>query len=134
MIRPLFCPCQRSRLPRRQALWKACVACADPKQSCRFQTSRAKYGFENRIAAILAEDLHAELEYTWWAQRRGFVRNTIKAGPCDVVMGVLASFEMLQTTHPYYRSTYVFVTRTADAPRYHLARRPPAEEPAHRRG
>ena len=88
--------------------------CADPN-NLPFSNEQGQ-GFENRIAAILAEDLHAELEYTWWAQRRGFVRNTIKAGLCDVVMGVPASFEMLQTTHPYYRSTYVFVTRTADGP------------------
>jgi mxaJ protein len=51
------------------------------------------------------------VEYTWWAQRRGFIRNTLKADRCDVVMGVPARFEMALTTAPYYRSTYVFVTR-----------------------
>ena len=86
--------------------------CADPN-NLPFSSEQGT-GFENRIAVLLAEDLHAELEYTWWAQRRGFVRNTVKAGLCDVVMGVPASFELLQTTRPYYRSTYVFVTRKAD--------------------
>ena len=86
--------------------------CADPN-NLPFSNAKGD-GFENRIAQLMAEDLHAELEYTWWAQRRGFVRNTIRAGLCDVVMGVPANFELLQTTRPYYRSTYVFVTRRSD--------------------
>jgi mxaJ protein len=53
----------------------------------------------------------ATLSYTWWAQRRGFFRNTLKAGLCDVVMGIPSGFEMAAATRPYYRSTYVFVTR-----------------------
>jgi mxaJ protein len=87
--------------------------CADPN-NLPFSNAKGE-GFENRIASVIAQDLHAELEYTWWAQRRGFVRNTIKAGLCDVVMGVPANYELLQTTRPYYRSSYVFVTRKSDA-------------------
>ena len=68
-------------------------------------------GFENKLAEMIAKDLGLKVEYTWWAQRRGFFRNTLKAGTCDVVMGVPASFEMALTTAPYYRSTYVFVSR-----------------------
>jgi mxaJ protein len=49
--------------------------------------------------------------YTWWAQRRGYVRNTLNAEACDLVPGVAAGVDMLATTKPYYRSTYVFVTR-----------------------
>jgi quinoprotein dehydrogenase-associated probable ABC transporter substrate-binding protein len=60
---------------------------------------------------MLAREMNVRLEYTWWAQRRGFFRNTLKAGLCDVVIGVPASFEMALTTAPYYRSTYVFVYR-----------------------
>jgi quinoprotein dehydrogenase-associated probable ABC transporter substrate-binding protein len=52
------------------------------------------------------------VQYTWWPQRRGFIRNTLKSGSCDVVMGVPASFELAEPTRPYYRSSYVFVTRT----------------------
>ena len=83
--------------------------CADPN-NLPF-SNQAGDGFENRIALILARDLGATVQYTWWAQRRGFVRNTIKAGLCDVVMGVPANFELLDTTRPYYRSSYVFVTQ-----------------------
>lgn len=87
--------------------------CADPN-NMPF-TNRAGEGFENRLAELVAAEMHADLQYTWWAQRRGFIRNTLKAGSCDVVMGVPTSFELVAATKPYYRSTYVFVTR-ADAP------------------
>ncbi len=83
--------------------------CADPN-NLPFSNARLE-GFENKIAALLAEDSHTELQYTWWAQRRGFFRNTLRAGQCDVVMGVPASFELALTTAPYYRSTYVFIYR-----------------------
>lgn len=87
--------------------------CADPN-NMPF-SNRAGEGFENRLAELVAGEMHADLQYTWWAQRRGFIRNTLKAGSCDVVMGVPTSFELVAATRPYYRSTYVFVTR-ADAP------------------
>ena len=83
--------------------------CADPN-NLPFSNERGE-GFENRIAELLATDLHQRLEYTWWAQRRGFFRNTLRAGACDLVLGVPASFELAATTAPYYRSTYVFVYR-----------------------
>jgi mxaJ protein len=51
------------------------------------------------------------VEYVWWAQRRGFVRNTLNAGACDLVVGTSSGMEMLATTRPYYKSTYVFVSR-----------------------
>jgi quinoprotein dehydrogenase-associated probable ABC transporter substrate-binding protein len=83
--------------------------CADPN-NLPFSNQRGE-GFENRIAEMLARDMHAKLSYTWWAQRRGFIRNTLKACSCDVVIGLPSSFEMALTTSPYYRSTYVFVSR-----------------------
>jgi len=83
--------------------------CADPN-NLPFSNERGE-GFENRLAALIARDLHARVEYTWWAQRRGFVRNTLKTGTCDVIMGVPAAMDMVERTAPYYRSTYVFVTR-----------------------
>jgi quinoprotein dehydrogenase-associated probable ABC transporter substrate-binding protein len=66
-------------------------------------------GFENRIARVLAAELNATLRYTWFLQRRAFVRKT--AGLCEVFIGVPSDFERLATTRPYYRSTYVFVHR-----------------------
>jgi mxaJ protein len=83
--------------------------CADPN-NLPFSNSRRE-GFENRIAELIARDLNARVQYTWWAQRRGFFRSTLNAGKCDVVMGVASGFELALTTNPYYRSSYVFVTR-----------------------
>ena len=83
--------------------------CADPN-NLPF-SNQAGEGFENRIAQVVARDLGARVEYTWWPQRRGFFRETLKAGRCDVVMGAPAALEMMQATRPYYRSTYVFVWR-----------------------
>jgi len=83
--------------------------CADPN-NLPF-SNRREEGFENRVAEILAKDMGARLEYTWWPQRRGFVRNTLRARKCDVMPGVAAGYELVLTTKPYYRSTYVFVSR-----------------------
>jgi len=81
--------------------------CADPN-NLPFSNQRRE-GLENALASLVAEELDADVEYTWWAQRRGFFRNTLKAGLCDVVMGVPAGFELTATTRPIYRSSYVFV-------------------------
>ncbi len=86
--------------------------CADPN-NLPF-SNRAEEGFENRLAELVAAELGRTVAYTWWPQRRGFVRNTLGAGTCDLVLGVPAGFELLETTRPYYRSSYVFVTRAAD--------------------
>jgi len=83
--------------------------CADPN-NLPF-SNRAGEGFENRLAALVARELGATLHYTWWAQRRGNVRETLNAGLCDLIPGVGAGLEMLSTTRPYYNSTYVAVTR-----------------------
>jgi quinoprotein dehydrogenase-associated probable ABC transporter substrate-binding protein len=83
--------------------------CADPN-NLPFSNEKLE-GFENKLADLVAGELGEKVEYTWWAQRRGFFRNTLKAGACDVVLGVPAAFEMALTTSPYYRSTYVFIYR-----------------------
>jgi quinoprotein dehydrogenase-associated probable ABC transporter substrate-binding protein len=84
--------------------------CADPN-NLPFSNDQGE-GFENAIVALIARDLDATVSYIWWAQRRGFVRNTLKEERCDLWPGVASGLEMLATTRPYYRSTYVFVTRT----------------------
>jgi mxaJ protein len=85
------------------------VVCADPN-NLPF-SNRAGAGFENRIAELVARDLGKRVRYVWWAQRRGYARNTVNESRCDVWPGVASGVEMLATTTPYYRSTYVFVTR-----------------------
>jgi mxaJ protein len=81
--------------------------CADPN-NLPFSNDRGE-GFENRLAEMAAHDLGMRVTYTWWAQRRGFLRNTLNAGACDVVVGAPSHLERTATTRPYYRSTYVFV-------------------------
>jgi quinoprotein dehydrogenase-associated probable ABC transporter substrate-binding protein len=83
--------------------------CADPN-NLPF-SNQSGQGFENKIAELLAQEMGERVEYTWWAQRRGFFRNTLRSGVCDVVIGVPAGFEMALTTRPYYRSSYVFLYR-----------------------
>jgi mxaJ protein len=82
--------------------------CADPN-NLPFSNAQRE-GFENVLAERLAADLGLRPTYVWWAQRRGNVRQTLNAGLCDVIPGVASGLEMLATTRPYYRSTYVFVT------------------------
>lgn len=74
-------------------------------------TNQRLEGFENKIAELLAREMDAELQYIWRAQRRGFFRQALKEGECDLVLGAPTGFEMALTTKPYYRSTYVFVSR-----------------------
>jgi mxaJ protein len=83
--------------------------CADPN-NLPF-TNEAGQGFENKLAEFVARKLGKQVSYVWWAQRRGFVRSTLTAGDCDLVMGVPTGFGPVESTRPYYRSTYVFVSR-----------------------
>jgi len=86
-------------------------ACADPN-NLPFSNDRGE-GFENKLAELIARNMNRELQYAWWAQRRGFVRNTLKAGQCDLILGIPAGSETALTTRAYYRSSYVFVTQKA---------------------
>jgi mxaJ protein len=89
--------------------------CSDPN-NLPFSNARGQ-GFENRLAELVAKDLGKKhVAYKFFPQRRGFIRNTLNAGLCDLVMGVPASFDMVQATVPYYRSSYVFVTRGGTVP------------------
>jgi mxaJ protein len=83
--------------------------CADPNNLP--YSNRAEAGFENAIAHIVADALHRPLAYRWMPQRRGFIRQGLNAGVCDVVMGMPTASPMVLSTRPYYRSSYVFVTR-----------------------
>jgi len=83
--------------------------CADPNNLP--YSDRQERGFENAIARLLAADLGRPLAYYWQPQRRGFLRTTIQAKYCDVVMSVPPGLPRVRATRPYYRSTYVFVTR-----------------------
>jgi len=92
--------------------------CADPLNPP--YSSKNQDGFENKIAGLFAQKLGQKLEYTWFPQRIGFVRNTLTAPvnelevdgtkfKCDIIIGVPEGFDMVMTTQPYYHSTYVLL-------------------------
>lgn len=97
-----------------QAAQSVLRVCADPNN---MPLSNEKgEGYENRIAELLAHDLGWKLEYTWFPQRMGFIRNTLKAHDpeedhfkCDLVIGVPVGYELTLTTPAYYRSTWAMV-------------------------
>ena len=101
--------CASAHAADRPAAGALLRVCADPN-NLPFSDA-AGQGFENAIARMAADDLHRRLAYTWLPQRRGFVRHTLNAGSCDVIVGVPSRLEMLLPTAPYYRSSYVFITR-----------------------
>lgn len=88
--------------------------CADPA-NLPF-SNQAGEGFENKIAELVAAELEIPIEYTWFPQATGFIRNTLQARRCDVVIGISLGFELLQNTNPYYRSAYVMMTRADGGP------------------
>ena len=90
--------------------------CADPA-SLPLSNEQGE-GFENKIAELLAEHLGVRLVYTWYPNALGFVRNTLRAGRCDLILGVVAADELVQNTNPYYRSSYVLAYRSTDADRF----------------
>lgn len=88
--------------------------CADPDNPP--QSMEDGSGYENRIAEALARDLGRRIEYTFFPQRIGFVRNTLRAREenerrfkCDVIIGVPNGYELTATTRPYMRSIYALV-------------------------
>src|SRR3954451_13767162 len=83
--------------------------CADPNN--RPFSAEDGSGMENKIAELIGQELGAEVTYTWFAQRRGFLRNTLNARKCDLVPGIPAKMDMLRTTQLYYRSGYMFVRK-----------------------
>ena len=92
--------------------------CADPLNPP--YSTKQEDGFENKIAELFAKELGQKVEYFWFAQRIGFIRNTLTASvnerdvdsdqyKCDIVMGVPEGYDMTLTTAPYYQSTYVLL-------------------------
>lgn len=83
--------------------------CADPDNIP--YSNLKQEGFEDKIAEILAKDLGKKLVYAYAYNRQGFLRNTINAMRCDVIIGMTSDFDALRTSKPYYRSGHVFVWR-----------------------
>jgi quinoprotein dehydrogenase-associated probable ABC transporter substrate-binding protein len=83
--------------------------CADPA-NLPFSNDKGE-GFENKIAEVVAAELKVPVEYIWFPQATGFIRNTLFAKQCDVVMGYAQGDELVLNTNAYYRSAYALVYR-----------------------
>ncbi len=83
--------------------------CSDPA-NLPFSNDKGE-GFENKIAEMVAADLKVPVEYTWFPQATGFIRQTLFAKRCDVVMGYAQGDDLVLNTNHYYRSTYALVLR-----------------------
>jgi mxaJ protein len=83
--------------------------CADPNNLP--YSNQQQQGFENEIATLIAHDLNRPITYFWFRQGENFFKNTLNKNVCDVVMGVPVGLDQAATTAPYYRSSYVFITR-----------------------
>ena len=101
----LVAQAQRVDLVDRTAL----RVCADPA-NLPFSNDKGE-GFENKIADIVAGELKLPVEYTWFPQATGFIRQTLFAKRCDVVMGYAQGDDLVLNTNHYYRSTYALVHR-----------------------
>lgn len=88
--------------------------CADPNNLP--YSNSAEAGFENKIVKLIADHLDRPLEFVWRAQRRAFLREGLNAGECDLVAAIPFGAPMAFTTQPYYRSTYVFLSKPGEPP------------------
>ena len=94
---------------RRVPDFKEFKVCADPDN---MPYSNVKLeGFENKIAALLAADLGKPVAYTFAYDRQGFLRNTINANRCDIIISTTSDNDSLRTSKPYYRTGHVFIWR-----------------------
>ncbi len=87
--------------------------CADPR-NLPF-SNEAGEGFENKIAELFAKKLGKSLAYAWYPGATGFVRNTLNAHKCDVIMGFPQGNDFAQVTNPYYRTAYALVSKPGGA-------------------
>jgi len=88
---------------------KTLRVCADPN-NLPFSNDKGE-GFENKIAQLLAQKLGKDLAYTYYPGSTGFVRNTLNAHVCDLILGMPQGNDLVQPTNPYYRTSYAIVAR-----------------------
>jgi len=98
-------PGEPARIPKENEF----KVCAD-QDNLPYSNDRGE-GFENKIAELLAADLKKDLSYQYWHDRFGFIRNTLKAMRCDVIIGTNTTYDAVNTTKPYYRAGHVWIYR-----------------------
>ncbi|HTG05288.1 MAG TPA: substrate-binding domain-containing protein [Bradyrhizobium sp.] len=88
---------------------KVLRVCADPR-NLPFSNEKGE-GFENKLGELFAEKLQKKLDYMYFPQATGFVRMTLAAHRCDVIMGFPQGDDLVQGTNPYYRTAYALVAK-----------------------
>ena len=89
---------------------KVLRVCADPR-NLPFSNEKGE-GFENKLAELFAAKLQKKLDYMYFPQATGFVRMTLGAHRCDVIMGFPQGDDLVQGTNPYYRTAYALVSKS----------------------
>jgi len=87
--------------------------CADPANTP--MSNRDETGYENKLAELIASKLDLPVEYEWYPMATGFIRNTLGANRCDVVIGYAQGHELVQNTNHYFTSVFTIVTKTDSA-------------------
>lgn len=107
----LFCVTPANSSPQAREAFRVCAPPSNLPMS-----NKSGEGYENKIAELFAQKLDLPLEYEWFPQRIGFIRNTLRNDntpdgryKCDIVMGVIENFDQAATTQPYLRSTWSMV-------------------------
>jgi len=88
---------------------KVLRVCADPR-NLPFSNQKGE-GFENKLAELFAAKLQKKLDYMYYPQATGFVRVTLGAHRCDVIMGFPQGDDLVQGTNPYYRTAYALIAK-----------------------
>jgi quinoprotein dehydrogenase-associated probable ABC transporter substrate-binding protein len=84
--------------------------CADPANYP--MSSKDETGYENKLAELIATKLEVPVQYTWFPQATGFIRQTLRAKRCDIVMGYAQGHELVLNTNHYLTSAYALITRS----------------------
>lgn len=108
---PAFAELAEDRPPR-----KALIVCADPSNLP--YSNKAREGFENKLADVLAADLQVGVDYFWFVGHKSFMRRTLLDGVCDVVISAPSGLPGTVTTRPYFTSSYFALTRANDPRRF----------------
>jgi len=109
LILPAFAPAPANAQTAELIARTELRVCADPSD-LPFSNKEGE-GFENKIATLIGKDLGVPVNYVWFPQVVGFVRNTLRAHQCDLVMGAVSGDSVMDETNPYYHSGYMVVTR-----------------------
>jgi quinoprotein dehydrogenase-associated probable ABC transporter substrate-binding protein len=110
VVMPPLAPAARAQTPGEILARTELRVCADPND-LPFSNDKGE-GYENKTADLVGQELKLPVRFTFFPQVVGFVRNTLRARSCDLIMGTVAGDDIVQTTSPYYYSVYVAVWPT----------------------